>query len=92
MIVSDESAVPSGLDKPVVKVQDVLWSLGDLAAYYRSKFDVRVIGITGSVGKTTTKEMLSAILERKWSVLKNEMNYNNEIGVPLTLFQLDRRP
>ena len=89
VIVSDESAVPPGLDKPVVKVQDVLWSLGDLAGYYRSKFDVRVIGITGSVGKTTTKEMLSAILERKWSVLKNEMNYNNEIGVPLTLFQLD---
>ncbi len=88
LIVSDESAVPTGLDKPVVKVQDVLWSLGDLAAYYRSKFDVRVIGITGSVGKTTTKEMLSAILERKWRVLKNEMNYNNEIGVPLTLFQL----
>lgn len=89
LIVSDESALPDGLDKPVVRVQDVLWSLGDLAAYYRSKFDVRVIGITGSVGKTTTKEMLSAILERRWKVLKNEMNYNNEIGVPLTLFQLD---
>lgn len=89
LVVSDESAVPADLDKPVVKVQDVLWSLGDLAAYYRSKFDVRVIGITGSVGKTTTKEMLSAILERRWQVLKNEMNYNNEIGVPLTLFQLD---
>ncbi len=89
LVVSDEAAVPEGVDRPVVKVADVLWSLGDLAAYYRSKFDVRVIGITGSVGKTTTKEMLSAILEHKWKVLKNEMNYNNEIGVPLTLFKLD---
>lgn len=89
LVVSDESAVPDGVDTPVVGVEDVLWSFGDLAAYYRSKFPVRVVGITGSVGKTTTKEMLSAILERKWKVLKNAMNYNNEIGVPLTLFQLD---
>ena len=90
VVISDESAAPSGCTVFVVKVDDPLWALGDLAGYYRSKFDVRVVGITGSVGKTTTKEMLASILERKWSVLKNEANFNNDIGVPLTLFQLDR--
>lgn len=90
VIVTDESCVPAGTSVAVIKVEDPLWAFGDLAKYYRSKFDVRVIGITGSVGKTTTKEMLAAILDRKWKVLKNPVNYNNEIGVPLTLFQLDR--
>ncbi len=90
VIVSDAGAVPAVADVAVIQVDDPLWALGDLAKYYRSKFDVRVIGITGSVGKTTTKEMLAAIFERKWKVLRNPVNYNNEIGVPLTLFQLDR--
>ena len=90
VVVSDVTAVPSGLGAAVIKVADPLWALGDLAGYYRRRFDVSVIGITGSVGKTTTKEMLASILERKWRVLKNAVNYNNEIGVPLTLFQLDR--
>ncbi|MBP6964264.1 MAG: UDP-N-acetylmuramoyl-tripeptide--D-alanyl-D-alanine ligase [Armatimonadetes bacterium] len=90
LVVSDESAIPADVRAPVILVEDPLWALGDLAAFYRSRFDVRVVGVTGSVGKTTTKEMLGAILQRKWSVLKNEMNFNNEIGVPQTLFQLDR--
>ena len=90
VVISDETALPRGVATPVVKVEDPLWALGDLAKHYRSKFDVRVVGITGSVGKTTTKEMLASILCRKWKVLKNAMNFNNEIGVPLTLFQLDR--
>jgi UDP-N-acetylmuramoyl-tripeptide--D-alanyl-D-alanine ligase len=89
-IVSDTSAVPSETQAGIVKVEDTLWALGDLASYYRQKFDVKVIGVTGSVGKTTTKEMIDAILSRKWRVLKNEMNFNNEIGVPLTLFNIDR--
>ena len=90
VVISDEGTVPSRCAAAVVKVDDPLWALGDLAAYYRSKFDVRAVSITGSVGKTTTKEMLASILERKWKVLKNAANFNNEIGVPLTLFQLDR--
>lgn len=89
-VISKEEALPPGVEKPVIKVPDVLWALGELAKYYRGKFDVQVIGVTGSVGKTTTKEMLASILERKWKVLKNAMNFNNEIGVPLTLFQLER--
>lgn len=90
LVVSDKNKVPSDCNAAVVIVDDPLWAFGDLAKYYRSKFDVRVIGITGSVGKTMTKEMTASILERKWTVLKNTMNYNNEIGVPLTLFQLNR--
>ena len=90
VLISDESHVPQGTDAVVIKVDDPLWALGDLAKYYRSLFKVRVVGITGSVGKTTVKEMLATIAQRKWKVLKNTANYNNEIGVPLTLLQLDR--
>lgn len=90
LVVSDKSAVPIDCNAAVIVVDDPLWAFGDLAKYYRSKFDVKVIGITGSVGKTMTKEMTASIMERKWNVLKNTMNFNNEIGVPLTLFQLNR--
>ena len=72
----------------VVLVEDTLKALGDIARLYRSRFDIPVIGITGSNGKTTTKDMMASILERKYSVLKNEGNLNNAIGVPLTLFRL----
>ncbi|MCL6519233.1 MAG: UDP-N-acetylmuramoyl-tripeptide--D-alanyl-D-alanine ligase [Armatimonadetes bacterium] len=89
IVIAENSCLPKA-DVPVVGVSDTLWALGDLASYYRSKFDVRVVAITGSVGKTTTKEMTASVLSRKWNVLKNAANFNNEIGVPLTLFQLDR--
>ncbi|HEY3297341.1 MAG TPA: UDP-N-acetylmuramoyl-tripeptide--D-alanyl-D-alanine ligase [Armatimonadota bacterium] len=90
IVVSRLDSVPSECGAAVIQVDDPLWALGDLAAYYRGKFDAKVIAITGSVGKTTTKEMLAEILGRKWRVLKNELNYNNEIGVPMTLFRLER--
>ncbi len=60
-----------------------------LAAYYRSLFSIPVVGITGSVGKTTTKEMVYAVLSEKYNTLKNEGNLNNEIGLPTTVFRLD---
>ena len=71
-------------------VQDTLRALGDLANAYRRQFDIPVIGITGSVGKTSTKEMIAAALRTRYRVLASEKNYNNEIGVPLTLFGLRR--
>lgn len=74
-----------------VRVEDTLAALGDLAAYYRSKFDVTVVGVTGSVGKTTTKEMIAAVAAAAGPVLKNAGNLNNEIGLPLTLFGLASR-
>jgi UDP-N-acetylmuramoyl-tripeptide--D-alanyl-D-alanine ligase len=69
-------------------VEDGLRALQQVAAYWRSKFDVRVIGITGSVGKSSTKELTWAVLSRRYNSLKNPGNLNNEIGLPLTLLQL----
>ncbi|MBP3887169.1 MAG: UDP-N-acetylmuramoyl-tripeptide--D-alanyl-D-alanine ligase [Cellulosilyticum sp.] len=69
-------------------VKDTGKALLDLAQFYRKTFDIPVIGITGSVGKTSTKEMIAATLSGKWNVHKTEGNFNNEIGLPLTLFKL----
>lgn len=75
--------------KTLILVENTLEALQELAAYYRSRFAIPFIGITGSVGKTSTKEMVACVLEEKYNVLKNEGNLNNEIGVPLTIFRLD---
>ncbi|MBP1758399.1 MAG: UDP-N-acetylmuramoylalanyl-D-glutamyl-2,6-diaminopimelate--D-alanyl-D-alanine ligase [Firmicutes bacterium] len=75
--------------KLYIQVKDTQWALGNLARYYRKKFPIPYIAITGSVGKTTTKEMVAAVLGEKYKVLKTEGNFNNEIGLPLTLFRLD---
>jgi UDP-N-acetylmuramoyl-tripeptide--D-alanyl-D-alanine ligase len=75
-------------DVTVIIVRDTLAALGDLAATWRKRFDIPVIGITGSNGKTTTKEMLAAILERTGSGLKTGGNLNNLIGLPQMLFRL----
>jgi len=75
---------------PYIKVDDTLLALGRLAKYYKSLFDVKTIGITGSVGKTSTKELLALMLEELGPSLKNKGNFNNEIGVPLTIFELDK--
>ena len=64
-------------------------ALLDLAAYYRSLFQIPVVAVTGSVGKTSTKDMIAAVLSAKFNVLKTQGNFNNEIGLPLTLFGLD---
>lgn len=61
----------------------------DLARFYREKFSIPVVGITGSVGKTTTKEMISCVMEAKYKTLKTEGNFNNDIGVPRMIFRLD---
>ena len=74
---------------PLLIVADTTGALGDLATRYRARFDIPVIGIAGSNGKTTTKDMVAAVLSRKLNVLKTEGNLNNNIGVPMTLFQLD---
>ncbi|MFB3894898.1 MAG: UDP-N-acetylmuramoyl-tripeptide--D-alanyl-D-alanine ligase [bacterium] len=74
----------------VIQVKDTKRALGDLAKVYRSQFNIPVIAITGSNGKTTVKEMLASILSQRYTVMKNEGNLNNEIGLPLTLFQLGK--
>jgi UDP-N-acetylmuramoyl-tripeptide--D-alanyl-D-alanine ligase len=72
----------------LIDVPDVVAALGDLAGYVRSQHAVRRVGITGSVGKTTVKDLTAAVLAQRYIVLKNEGNFNNEIGVPLTLLAL----
>jgi UDP-N-acetylmuramoyl-tripeptide--D-alanyl-D-alanine ligase len=72
-----------------IEVKDTTKALGDIAAFQRLKFDIPVICITGSNGKTTTKEMVASCLSSKFKVLKNEGTKNNHIGLPLTLLNLD---
>lgn len=79
--------VLSGL-RNIIPVEDTLQSLQEMAALHRKEYSLPVVGITGSNGKTTTKEMLASILRIKGPVLKNEGNLNNHIGVPLTLLKL----
>lgn len=70
-------------------VEDTLAALQKLAAWYRSQFSIPVIGITGSVGKTTTKEMIAAVLEKKYNTVKTIGNLNSQIGVALMMFHLE---
>ncbi len=71
-----------------IKVDDTRLALKALAKTYRERFDIPFIQITGSVGKTTTKDMIAAVLSAKYKVLKTPENFNNDIGTPLTLLQL----
>ncbi len=77
-------------DVVVISVQDTLSALGDLAGWWRHQHSARVVAITGSTGKTTTKEMVAGVLELGNSTLKNQGNLNNLIGMPLTLLRLEK--
>lgn len=74
--------------KTIIEVENTLTALHNLASWYRSDFSIPFVGITGSVGKTSTKEMVASALSERYNVLKNEGNFNNEIGLPLTIFRL----
>lgn len=73
---------------PVIVVEDTYKALRDAAKYYRDRFLVPAVAITGSVGKTSTKDMVYCVLGNRYKVLKTEGNFNNEIGLPLTVFRL----
>lgn len=83
-----EAKAPAGL--PLVEVADTLVALGRLARHHRRRFAIPLGAITGSNGKTTTKEMIGAILSARGPALKTEGNLNNEVGVPLTLLRLEK--
>ena len=76
-------------DFPCIVVESTRKALLDIAAFYRSRFSPVLVGVTGSVGKTTTKEMIALVLSEKYKTLKTQGNFNNEIGLPKTLFGLD---
>ena len=71
-----------------ILVEDSFKALKMLAAYYRKQLDIKIVGIIGSVGKTSTKELVASVLSKQFRVLKTDGNFNNEIGVPLTLFRI----
>ncbi|WP_302627028.1 UDP-N-acetylmuramoyl-tripeptide--D-alanyl-D-alanine ligase [uncultured Eubacterium sp.] len=73
---------------PYIKVDSVAEALKDIAEFYREQLSCKIIGITGSVGKTSTKEIIASVLSEKYQVLKTEGNYNNEIGMPLTILKI----
>ncbi|MCB9185670.1 MAG: UDP-N-acetylmuramoyl-tripeptide--D-alanyl-D-alanine ligase [Flavobacteriales bacterium] len=84
--VVDDGSLPT--TSGIIKVENALKTLQDLSNYHRHQFDIPFIGITGSNGKTTTKELMYSVLSQKFNVLATAGNFNNHIGVPLTLFRL----
>ena len=76
------------VDIPYILVENTFQALKDVAAFYREQLDIPVIGVTGSVGKTSTKEMIAAGLSTRFHVLKTQGNFNNEIGLPLTILRI----
>jgi len=77
-------------DLPHIRVENTKYALLDLAKWYLELFNIPVIGITGSAGKTTTKDMIAAVLSPKFNIVKTEGNFNNEVGLPLTVFKIDK--
>ncbi len=75
---------------PLCEVEDTLIALGDLARYHRQRFDIPVVAVTGSYGKTSTRALIHAALSAGGETLTSQANFNNEIGLPMTLFQLNR--
>lgn len=75
--------------EPYILVQSTLQALQDIAEFYRSILDIKVVGITGSVGKTSTKEMIASVLAQKFNVLKTLGNFNSQIGLPFMVFRLE---
>jgi UDP-N-acetylmuramoyl-tripeptide--D-alanyl-D-alanine ligase len=86
LIAITDCAIP--VDVPQLVVKDTLVAYQTLGRWWRDQFQIPIVAITGSVGKTTTKELIAAVLGQSGPVLKTEANYNNEIGVPKTLLQL----
>ena len=77
-----------GATHPYILVDSCETAMKEIARHYRTALGIKVVGITGSVGKTSTKEMIASVLSQKYNVLKTEGNFNNEIGLPLTIFNI----
>ena len=80
--------LPEKMDGTCILVEDSFQALKDIAKYYRSILDIKVVGVTGSVGKTSTKEVLASVLSERYCVLKTAGNFNNEVGLPLTVLRI----
>ena len=87
LVISEKDIVGNGA---VVKVKNSSKALGKIAKFYKKKLNLKTIAVTGSVGKTTTKDMLSAVMNMQYNTLKTEGNFNNELGLPLTVLRLKK--
>lgn len=87
MAVLSEKILPDG-DFPYILVKSTLQAVKDIAEFYLAQLEIPVVGITGSVGKTSTKEVIASVLKEKYKTLKTQGNFNNELGLPLTVFRL----
>ena len=79
---------PENVDIPYILVEDSFVALKQVATFYRDNLTIPIVGITGSVGKTSTKEIISSVLSTRYNVLKTEGNFNNEVGLPLTILRI----
>lgn len=80
--------LPEKLYGPCILVADSFQALKDIAEFYRKGLSTKIVGVTGSVGKTSTKEFIAGVLSEKYNVLKTQGNFNNEVGLPLTVLQI----
>ena len=87
LVVLSDHALPEETGSYIL-VSSTTEAMKKIAAFYRTQLSCKVVGITGSVGKTSTKEMIASVLEQRYKVLKTEGNFNNEIGLPLTIFKI----
>ncbi|MBO4901785.1 MAG: UDP-N-acetylmuramoyl-tripeptide--D-alanyl-D-alanine ligase [Lachnospiraceae bacterium] len=85
---ADSAFIKDGIRGNYIVVESSFQALKDLAKFYRSVLDITVIGVTGSVGKTSTKEMIASVLSKQFRVQKTAGNFNNEVGLPLSIFSL----
>jgi UDP-N-acetylmuramyl pentapeptide synthase len=90
VVVNENTTVSlASVGAPCLRVENTLHALGELAHFHRSRFEIPVVAVAGAAGKTTTKEMITCVLGQEYTVLKTEGNFNNQIGVPLTLLRLE---
>lgn len=87
VVIEQERSVPEGVW--VFRVRDTRRAIGELARAHRSRFRIKTVVVTGNVGKTTTKELTAAVLQQRYKVLKSPANFNDEVGLAMTLFQLE---
>ena len=84
----DDNCIEKYKNKNIIIVKDTIKALGLLAKYKREMFNIPVVGVTGSVGKTSTKDIIASVISKKYNTLKTEGNFNSNIGLPLTILRL----
>lgn len=91
LIIANENTIhEASIPVPLLLVSNTLHALGSMAQFHRYRFEIPIVAVAGAAGKTTTKEMIASVLQSDYRVLKTEGNFNNQVGVPLTLLRLEK--